>query len=131
MGTGSFPGVKNGRGVTLTTNTLQVPWSWKGRSIPLLPLWAVRPVQSLSACTRVTFIFTFILMLLCLLWNPSYKQLHKNCLPVRTVSLMRPFRTLPPCALRSLKSLYSPIYSLPTTRYFTNKIILSDYLPCW
>ena len=32
-----------------------VPWSWKGRAIPLLPLWAVRPVQSLSACTGVTF----------------------------------------------------------------------------
>jgi hypothetical protein len=27
------------------------------RAIPLLPLWAVRPVQSLSACTRVTFTF--------------------------------------------------------------------------
>jgi len=25
------------------------------RAIPLLPLWAVRPVQSISACTRVTF----------------------------------------------------------------------------
>jgi len=25
------------------------------RAIPLLPLWAVQPVQSLSACTRVTF----------------------------------------------------------------------------
>jgi len=34
-----------------------VPWSWKGRAIPLLPLRAVRPVQSLSACTRVTFTF--------------------------------------------------------------------------
>jgi hypothetical protein len=32
-----------------------LPWSWKGRAIPLLPLWAVRPVQSLSACTRVHF----------------------------------------------------------------------------
>ena len=29
------------------------------RAIPLLPLWAVRPVQSLSACTRVHFTFTF------------------------------------------------------------------------
>ena len=28
-------------------------------AIPLLPLWAVRPVQSLSACTRVHFNFTF------------------------------------------------------------------------
>jgi len=36
-----------------------VPWSWKGRAIPLLSLWAVRPVQSLSACTRVHFIFTY------------------------------------------------------------------------
>jgi len=29
----------------------------KELTIPLLPLWAVRPVQSLSACTRVTFTF--------------------------------------------------------------------------
>jgi hypothetical protein len=27
------------------------------RAIPLFPLWAVRPVQSLSGCTRVTFTF--------------------------------------------------------------------------
>ena len=27
------------------------------RAIPLLPLWAVQPVQSLSACTRVQFKF--------------------------------------------------------------------------
>ena len=59
MGTGSSPGVKNGRGVTLTPHPLLVPWSRKGRAIPLLSLWAVRPVQSLSACTRVHFIFTF------------------------------------------------------------------------
>jgi hypothetical protein len=31
------------------------------RAIPLLPLWAVRPVQSLSACTRVHFTFTITL----------------------------------------------------------------------
>jgi len=55
MGTGSFPGVKSGQGVTLTPHLLLVPCARKGRAIPLLPLWAVRPVQSLSACTRVTF----------------------------------------------------------------------------
>ena len=55
MGTGSFPGVNRGRGVTLIPHLLLVPWSWKGRAIPLLPLWAVRPLQSLSACTRVHF----------------------------------------------------------------------------
>jgi len=55
MGTVSFPGVKSGRGVTLTPNPLLVPWSRKSRGTPLRPLWAVRPVQSLNACTRVHF----------------------------------------------------------------------------
>jgi len=57
MGTGSFPGVKSGRGMKLTPHSLLVPWSRKSRAIPLLPLWAVQPVLSLSACTRVHFIF--------------------------------------------------------------------------
>jgi len=55
MSTGSFLGVKSSRGVTLTPHPLLVPWSRKSRAIPLLPLWAVRPVQNLSACTRVLF----------------------------------------------------------------------------
>jgi len=46
------PGIKSGRGVTLTPHPLLVPWSRKDRSIPVLPLSAVRPVQSLSACTK-------------------------------------------------------------------------------
>ena len=50
MGTGFFQRVKSGRRVTLTPHPLLVPWSWKSRAILLLPLWAVRPVQSLSAC---------------------------------------------------------------------------------
>ena len=59
MGTGSLPVVKSGRGVTLTTHPLLVAWSRKSRAIPQLTLWAVRPVQSLSACTRVHFTFTY------------------------------------------------------------------------
>jgi hypothetical protein len=55
METVSFPGVKSGRSVTLTPHPLLVLWSWKSRAIHLLPLWAVRPVQSLSVCTRVHF----------------------------------------------------------------------------
>ena len=72
MGTGSFQGVMSGRGVTLTPHPFLLPWSRKSRAepllpygptvctepqclysiaIPLLPLWAVRSVQSLSACT--------------------------------------------------------------------------------
>ena len=54
-GTGSFPGVKNGRCVTLTPHSLLVPWSRKSRAIPVLLLWTVRTVQSLSACTRMHF----------------------------------------------------------------------------
>ena len=46
-----FPGGKERRGVTLTPQPLLVLWSWKSRAAPLLPLWVVRPVQSLSACT--------------------------------------------------------------------------------
>ena len=59
MGYRVFPGVKSDRSVTLTPHPLQVPWSRKSRDIPLLPLWTVRPVQSLSACTTVHFTFTF------------------------------------------------------------------------
>ena len=42
MGTGSFPVVKCGRGVLLTTHPLLVPRSWKSRAtcIPLPTLWA-------------------------------------------------------------------------------------------
>ena len=40
MGTGSFPGIKCGRGVLLTTHPLLVPRSWKSRAIPLPTLWA-------------------------------------------------------------------------------------------
>jgi len=37
LGTGSFPRVKCGRGVTLTTHPLLAPRSWKSRAIPLPP----------------------------------------------------------------------------------------------
>ena len=55
MVTGSFPGVKSGRDVTQTPHPLLATWSKKSTAISVLPLWAVRPVQSLSACGRVHF----------------------------------------------------------------------------
>jgi len=61
MGTGSFPGVKSGRVVTLIPHSFLVPWSRKSRAMLLLPLWAVRPVQCLSACTSVHFTFTYFI----------------------------------------------------------------------
>jgi len=48
MGTGSFPGVKCGRGVLLTTHLLLAPRSCKSRAIPLPLLWATAgPVTGL------------------------------------------------------------------------------------
>ena len=67
MGTGSFPGVKSGRGVTLTPHPLLVPWSHERVELylysPYGPYGLYRasvPVQGctlpyLSACTRVHF----------------------------------------------------------------------------
>ena len=60
LGTGFFPGVNSGRGVTLTSHPLLVPWSRKSRAIPLLPLWAVRPIQSLSACVKMHFTLPYL-----------------------------------------------------------------------
>jgi len=40
IGTVSFPGVKCGRGVLLTTHPLLVPRSWKSTAKPLPTLWA-------------------------------------------------------------------------------------------
>ena len=52
-----FSGAKSGRGVMLTPRLLLVPWSRKSRAIPLLPLWAVRSVQSLGACTVELYLY--------------------------------------------------------------------------
>ena len=56
--TGPYPGVKSSRCVTLTQHLLVIQWSRKSRAVPLLPVWAVRPVQSPIACTRVYFLCT-------------------------------------------------------------------------
>ena len=56
MGTESFPGVKSGRGVPLSTHPLLVPWSWKGIAIHLPTLWATTgPVSG----TLYLFIFLY------------------------------------------------------------------------
>ena len=54
MGTVSFPAVKCGRGVLLTTHTLLVPRSWKTRAIPLPTLWETPGLK------RDHFTFTFV-----------------------------------------------------------------------
>jgi len=42
MDTWSFPGVKCGRRVLLTTHTLLLPRTWKSRAVPLPNLWATQ-----------------------------------------------------------------------------------------
>ena len=55
MGTRSFPGVKCGRGVLLTTHFPSiVPRSWKSKAIPLPALWA-----NTGACNGITLPFSF------------------------------------------------------------------------
>ena len=61
IGTGSFLGVKSGRGVLLTTHSLLVPLSWKRRAIPLPTLWATtRPVTGTQF-----FISCIVFILIC------------------------------------------------------------------
>ena len=54
MGTGSFPGVKSGRGVKLTPHLLLLLWSWECRAIPLLsyrPYGLYRASVPVQGCT--------------------------------------------------------------------------------
>jgi hypothetical protein len=76
MDTGSFPGVKSGRGVTLTPHPLLVAWSRKGRAISLLPLRAVRPLQNFSACTSV-HLFTVHVSPLVIVMITSHGELEE------------------------------------------------------
>ena len=54
-----FPGSKERPRRDADPSPLLVPWSRKSSAISLLLLWAVRPVQSLSVCTRVHFTLPF------------------------------------------------------------------------
>ena len=127
----SFPGVKSGRGVTLTPHPFLVPWSWKSRAIPLLLLWAVGPVQSLSACTRVHFTFTSVPVQGCTL--PLPQCLYKGALylylsactgvhftftsvPVQGCTL-----PLPQCLYKGALYLYLYIY-IWTKCYFSSPV---------
>ena len=66
-----LPGGKERPGRDADPSPLLVTWSRKGRAIPLLPLWIVRPVQSPSACKRVHFKVSFFLPFNYATFNPS------------------------------------------------------------
>jgi len=52
-----FSGGKERPGRDTDPSPLLLPRSKKSTDIPLLPLWDIQPVQSLSACKRVHFTF--------------------------------------------------------------------------
>ena len=135
MGIGSFPGVKNDRSMTLTPRPLLVSWTRNCIAIPLHPLSAVQPVQSLRACTRVHFTFTYTstppmgrtactepqflykgaLYLYLYLYSPygPYGQ-YRASGPVQGCTLTLPIPLLPLWAVRPVQSL-----SACTTVHFT------------
>ena len=53
-----FPRGKERPGRDADPSPLLVPRSRKSRAIPLIHLWAVRPVQSLSACTVELYLYS-------------------------------------------------------------------------
>jgi len=94
--------------------------------IPLLPLWSVRPVQSLSACTRVHFTFTYTstppigrtartepqclyngALYLYLYLYSSYRPygLYRTSVPVQRCTLPLPIPLLPLWSVRPVQSL--------------------------
>jgi len=76
-----FPGSKQRPGRVAGPSSLLVPWSRKSKAIPLFPLWAIWPVQSLSACTRVHFSFTSVCIQL-------YTSLDETCSLYTALHLM-------------------------------------------
>ena len=60
MGNGPSRG-KERPGREAKPSPLLVPWSRKGRAIPVLPIWTVRPVQSLFLYKDALY-FTFYIV---------------------------------------------------------------------
>ena len=89
------PGLSRGKerpGRNADTHPPLVPWPRKSRAIPLLPLWAVRPVQSLRACTVELYLYSP--------YGPS--GLYRASVPVQysytsTPPMGRPACTEPQC----------------------------------
>jgi len=79
--------------VTLTPSPLLVPWSRKIRGISLLPLWTVRPVQLLSACTVQLYLY-------------SPQCLYSTAIPLLPLWTVRPVQSLSACTVQLY--FYSP-----------------------
>ena len=65
-------------------------------AIPLLPLWAVRPVRKLSACTVQLYLY-------CLMGRTACKQpqcLYNTSIPLLPLSAIRALKSLSACTVQ-------------------------------
>ena len=116
--------------------------------IPLLPLWTVQPVQSLSACTRVQFTFTYAftppmdcktctepqclykgaLYLYLYLYSPYVPYgLYRSSVPVQRCTLPLPVPLLPLWTVRHVQSLGA--CTTVHFTFYTLRVILKRNLP--
>jgi len=102
MGTGSFLWVKCGRDVTLTTHRLLVKWSRRSKAILTFPLWAVRPVRNLNACTVQLYIYCPMGRTAC----TEPQCLYSTAKPLFPLWTVRPVQSLNACTVQLY--LYSP-----------------------
>ena len=124
LGTGSIPRVKSGRGVALNIYTILLQWLRKSRAIPLLypmgctdcakpqclystaipllPILAVQPVQSLSACTVQLYLYSPIGRTAC----TQPQCLYSTATPLLSLLAVQPVQSLSACTVQQY--LYSP-----------------------
>ena len=94
IGTGSFPGVKCGRGVRLNPHPLPVPWSRKSRAIPLLP------TMGRTACTEPQCLYSTAIPLLPTMGCTACTQpqcLYSTAIPLLPLWAVRPVQSLSAC----------------------------------
>ena len=119
----------------LTPHPLLVSWSRKSRAILLIPLRAVRPVQSLSACTTAHCTFTYLTVKaipLLPLWAVQPVQSLSACTTAHctfTYLTVKDIPLLPLWAVQPVQSLSACTTAHCTFTYLTVKAI--PLLPLW
>ena len=140
--------------MTLNPHPLLVPLLRKGRAIPLFPLWTVRPVQCLSACTTVHFTFTYTstppmdrtactepqclyngaLYLYLYLYSPyGPYSLYRASVSVQRCTLPLPIPLLPLWTLQPVQSLSActTVHFTYTVTYINIQVFLDAILCVW
>ena len=93
------------------------------RAIPLLPLWAVRPVQSLSACTVELYLYSYVLYRASVPVQYSYTPtpsmgrtaciepqcLYSRAIPLLPLCIIRPVQSLSACTRVHFTSIFTSV----------------------